>query len=201
MNPPAHARDEDRISWIHHALMNPLTVIIGYAEMLSQSKGISEDARGQAVHILEQARECARIIERYGRGPQPAKPEGETRKTAVARRRILAVDDEAAILKLVSEVLGSEHHVLGCADADEALQQLLVDEFDVVFLDLNLGQFVSGRELYRTLLLQQPEVASRVVFMTGGAVTDDEQDFLDNCGRPFLAKPFDFAVLRELARG
>ena len=195
------ARESETIGRLHHSLMNPLTVVVGYAQLLAARRDLDEDVRNQATRILEEARECVRIIERYrhaGGGEGKAEASLASGSAGPARRRVLVVDDEPVILKLSSEVLGSEHDVVGAADADEAVRRLLTEDFDVVLLDLNLGGRIGGRRLYETLLVQQPEVAERVVFVTGGVISEEEQDFINGSGRECIQKPFHIRVLRDI---
>jgi CheY-like chemotaxis protein len=184
--------------------MNPLTVVVGYAQLLATRHDLDEEARGQVSRILQEARECVRIIERARQAAPvvtPRVPEGAAPDPSpagqVLRRRVLVVDDEPVILKLTNEILGGQHDVIGAPTADDALRRLLIEDVDVVLLDLNLGGPIGGRQLFQTLQLQQPEVAERVVFMSGGAVGQEEQAFLANCGRECLQKPFNIKMLRE----
>ena len=50
--------------------------------------------------------------------------------------RILVVDDEPAIRRLLRLTLGNEHQVDEAADGQEALHQLLRERHDVVLLDV-----------------------------------------------------------------
>jgi CheY-like chemotaxis protein len=43
-----------------------------------------------------------------------------------------------------------------------------------------------------------PEYVGRIVFMTGGAFTDDARNFLATTGTPHLEKPFTEATLRQV---
>jgi CheY-like chemotaxis protein len=202
---PQKPRDIEYASQLHHALMNPLTVVVGYAQLLSTRDDLPADARTQVDRIFTEARECVRIIETARQAARQeaaaAAGEGAGARTAPAiRKKVLIVDDEAVILRLTSEILGTEFEVTGISDADEALKRLLIDDVDVILLDLNLGGRIGGRELYETLRVQQPEVADRVVFVTGGVVSEREQEFLRGCGREVLQKPFHIKMLREMVR-
>lgn len=195
-------REGEVSSRLHHALMNPLTVVVGYAQLLAARRDLDDDVRQQVSRILEEARECVRLIERARQSSHKtvveASPADDRPASPAGRKRLLVVDDEPVILKLAAEVLGGDHDVVGAADAEDAQRRLLTDDFDLVLLDLNLGGRVGGRALYETLLVQQPEVAERVIFVTGGVLNDDEQEFLSRCGRECIQKPFHIRVLREV---
>jgi len=58
---------------------------------------------------------------------------------------------------------------------------------------------VSGQQIFQRWSADRPDLAERVVFLTGDIVSADLQDFLTSTGRPFLPKPFEFdAVVRAL---
>jgi hypothetical protein len=45
--------------------------------------------------------------------------------------------------------------------------------------------------LYRELEEKRPELARRVIFMSGGAYTPQSREFVDSHHRPVVKKPFD----------
>ncbi|MBM4396195.1 MAG: response regulator [Deltaproteobacteria bacterium] len=205
MDPTRPGTGGEAFAHLHHDLMNPLTVVVGYAQMLADRPDLDEEARSQARRILEEARECVRIVERARAAVHAARraeaaPAAVAVATGGAKKRVMIVDDEQVILRLTAEILHAEFDVTTCDNANEALRKLLIDEYDLVLLDLNLGGRIGGRELYDTLLVQQPEVADRVVFVTGGIVSDDEQDFITSSGRECIQKPFHINALREAVR-
>lgn len=63
--------------------------------------------------------------------------------------------------------------------------------YDLFLVDLKMPG-MSGRELYKTVKKKYPDVAKKVVFITGDVMTADTQNFLASTGRPYLIKPFDF---------
>jgi len=197
---PLESDGRDReLSKLYHALMNPLTVVLGYAQLLSARKDLDEDVRTQVLRILEEARECSRIIERArAASPRPRTSGEPSTGEAEPRRRVLVVDDEPVIQKLTSEALSGENEVVGVATAVEAAQRLLGEDFDVVLLDLGLGGELGGRGLYEALVAQQPEVAERVVFVTGGVVDSETQLFVTRSGREYIQKPFTLRTLRDV---
>lgn len=189
------ARFGDEIAQLRHSLMNPLTVVMGYAELLSARKDLPDEVRMQVSRILEEAAECVRIIDRSRQISSEVREEGPD--AGPSKRRVLMVDDEPVIRKLAAEILGGECDVVGVADADGAIRALLTDDFDLVLLDLDLGGEVGGKSLYETLVVQQPDVANRVVFVTGGAVSAEDMEFLANSGREWIAKPFHINQLKD----
>jgi DNA-binding NarL/FixJ family response regulator len=81
---------------------------------------------------------------------------------------------------------------------DEGLKQLERRLFDLVLCDVMMPDGGAER-LYTTLLGRAPALARRVVFFTGGAVTDGARAFLQNQPQPILYKPLDVEKLTKIA--
>jgi len=114
------------------------------------------------------------------------------------RGRILVVDDEPLVAKVVSRSLDTQHEVIGLDRSAEALALVLGGErFDVILCDLMMPE-MSGIDFYEELCTHVPEQASVVVFMTGGAFTPRARRFLDEIPNRWLEKPFDPVALSSL---
>ena len=57
---------------------------------------------------------------------------------------------------------------------------------------------VTGAEVYERLRTHAPAVLERIVFMTGGAFTDEAREFIANVPNPCLEKPFEMDEIRAL---
>jgi hypothetical protein len=55
-------------------------------------------------------------------------------------------------------------------------------------------------ELYAAIAREAPELAERIVFITGGAFTATAQEFLSRVPNPRLEKPFDVDLVGEITR-
>jgi PAS domain S-box-containing protein len=118
---------------------------------------------------------------------------------AAAHGRVLVVDDEPAVGLAVRRVLKG-HDVTVVTSAQEALMRITSGaEFDVILSDLMMPG-MSGMDLYGVLVRQNPKMAARVVFVTGGAFTPEANAFLDRIANERMEKPFHFRQLRELVR-
>jgi PAS domain S-box-containing protein len=117
----------------------------------------------------------------------------------VSHGRVLVVDDEPAVGLAVRRVL-KDHDVTVVTTAQEALTRIAAGaEFDVILSDLMMPG-MSGMDLYGVLVRQNPKMAARVVFVTGGAFTPEANAFLDRIANERMEKPFHFKQLRELVR-
>ena len=131
--------------------------------------------------------------------PPPA-AERETREPPAPRQpgahRYLVVDDEPAIRTAIGTYLRSMgHDVHTAADGREALDCVAANRYDGVVLDLRMPE-VPGDDVYRELVERDPELARRVVFLTGDIQSDSARQFLADTGRPVVTKPF---LLDDLA--
>lgn len=129
---------------------------------------------------------------------------GETREQVRERRsvprftrRVLIVDDEAAVGRSLQMLLAPETDVVAVLSADDALAQLASgDPFDAILCDLMMPHN-SGMQLYEQITVSRPEYLSRIIFMTGGAFTPQARAFLAKLDRPHLEKPFSEQELRD----
>jgi len=117
---------------------------------------------------------------------------------AIHRRRVLAVDDEALLLKAFQRMLVSHHDIETKLGAREALRHFSQDRrFDVVLCDLQMPD-MSGVELYTAVKQQWPELAERFIFITGGAFSSEARRFLEDPNIACINKPFQLRELLEL---
>jgi len=111
------------------------------------------------------------------------------------RLRILVVDDEPSVCAHTCAMLRDEHEVVEAGSALEALDRLSANPaYDVVLSDLQMPG-MSGLELYRCVRALWPELASSMIFLTGGPVDADAREVLSGANLPILDKPLDSARL------
>jgi CheY-like chemotaxis protein len=118
----------------------------------------------------------------------------------VERGRVLVVDDDARVGDVIALTLHDEHDVTAVRSGREALDRLAAGErYDVVLCDL-LMPVMTGMDVYAELLRVAPEVASSVVFITGGVSSPRARAFIASVANPCVQKPIDAKELRELVR-
>jgi CheY-like chemotaxis protein len=127
-----------------------------------------------------------------------------SRRHPLSRRRgyVLVVDDEPLIGASARRLLAREHDVVVVQSGEAALSALdTARTFDVVLCDLMMPG-MTGIELHGAVASKHPELAERMVFITGGAFTQAAEDFLERVATRRMDKPFDpralVAVVREL---
>ena len=123
----------------------------------------------------------------------------EERTGPVRRGRILVIDDELPLARAFKRVLEEDAHDVSVeTDPKQALLRVDAGEtFDVVFCDLMM-RGMSGMELFEAIRVRAPDVARRMVFVTGGAFTGSAQDFLQTTQNTVLEKPIKPNELRRM---
>ena len=114
------------------------------------------------------------------------------------RGRVLVVDDEPLAASAARRCLSGEHDVVVTGSALDAIERISAGErFDAIICDLMMPQ-VTGMDLYSELGRIAPELAERMIFLTGGAFTQHAREFLERVNTPRLEKPFNPETLRSL---
>jgi CheY-like chemotaxis protein len=121
-------------------------------------------------------------------------------KSTNLRGRVLVVDDEAMLLRVLRLILSDDHDVVTTASATEALALCTGGQkFDLILCDLMMPE-MSGMDLHRELARINPDQAARIIFLTGGAFTPAAQSFLSDGTKEYIEKPFDSANLRAIVQ-
>jgi len=118
-----------------------------------------------------------------------------------APRSALLVDDEDQVAEALAVVLHREGlQVRRAASGEEALAILAHESFDAIFLDVRLPD-ISGQDVYARLAVERPELARRVIFVTGGLWRIDNRGLREKLPpQPMLGKPCTAAQIREVLR-
>jgi len=119
-----------------------------------------------------------------------------------APQTALLVDDDDAVAESLASMLGREGLVVRRAATGSDALALLAEEqgFDAIFLDVRLPD-ISGQDVYARLAEQWPNLAERVVFVTGGLWRTDSRDLREKLpAQPTLSKPCTAAQIREVLR-
>jgi DNA-binding response OmpR family regulator len=112
--------------------------------------------------------------------------------------RLLFVDDDTALNQLLDKILTEQgYQVDVVTDGQEALQQMLLEHYDVMILDNYLPR-MNGIDVLRTVKKQKPQ--SNIIMIT--AVNENElaKESMRLGASAVLAKPFDFDQLLNCVR-
>ncbi len=130
----------------------------------------------------------------------PPTPQVVEAETLAGSPRVLVVDDEPSVAQLITDVLRR----LGCrvrlhTDSNRALQVALREPFELIICDLRMPG-LDGRAFHRILNERNPELARRLLFITGDTLAADTRAFLDQVQLPHIPKPFLVEELRAAVK-
>ncbi|MEO0324692.1 MAG: response regulator, partial [Myxococcota bacterium] len=131
---------------------------------------------------------AARPRDRHSSAPPPP------RENLPTRARLLVIDDERLVGRALQRALAA-HEVVAVQDPDEGLRRFLSEPFDLCICDLMMPG-LSGMELHARVTHRAPELAERMVFMTGGAFTPRSRAFLEELPNRTIEKPFGIEMVR-----
>lgn len=130
--------------------------------------------------------------------PSPIARAPSAEEARLPSLRFLVIDDDPALLRVLSATLREEHEVVVADGCDSALAILATDQrFDSILCDLMMP-LGGGMSLYRQLENIAPTLQPRVIFMTGGAFTPESRRFLDSIPNPTIGKPFTLEALHSI---
>ncbi len=114
------------------------------------------------------------------------------------RARILVIDDEEIVGRSLQRILSKMHDVEIATEGAAALAMIARGRYDMILCDIMMPN-MSGVDIFENVSRANPEQASRMVFMTGGAFTVRTQQFLSTTTNPHVLKPFSAETIRSIA--
>jgi two-component system NtrC family sensor kinase len=109
--------------------------------------------------------------------------------------RVLVVDDEPEIAELIGEMLsGAGYEVMTAESGAVALAMLAEARFDAIVSDLHMPE-LDGAGLWREVKRLHPQLARRMLFVTGDTLSPIARQFLQEARCDSLNKPFAKAEL------
>lgn len=118
------------------------------------------------------------------------------RSDELSGTRILVVEDDADILRMVANVLEGAGAIVTRAGSGRAsLETLRHATFDALVVDWNLGD-MSGATLLPELVAAYPELATKILVVTGELMSAVQEHDAAVAGYTVLNKPFRPAELR-----
>jgi two-component system response regulator GlrR len=118
---------------------------------------------------------------------------------AAEQTHVLLVDDEPAICRALSLMLGRSGFRVSTALSGESASAIVRNErVDVLVVDLRIPD-MRGDALFELSAAIQPHLRHRTLFTTGD-ITERAQELIDATGCPLLRKPFDTKDLIDWAK-
>lgn len=110
--------------------------------------------------------------------------------------RILVIDDDEAMRKMIRQRLKSDYKIIDTADATEALALALEHKPDCILLDLGPPRF-SGLELCQTFCSLSHTRHIPIFVITGRSAAEHRDSCLNLGASQFFQKPIDFVRLKS----
>jgi two-component system NtrC family sensor kinase len=108
---------------------------------------------------------------------------------------ILVVDDEEPVVRLMARLLGDlGHHSTVATSGEAALEILSREVYDIILCDVKMPS-LSGFAFVAAIRERDPDLADRVIFVTGDTLSPNTRTALEASGNLFLAKPFSIEQL------
>ena len=104
---------------------------------------------------------------------------------------VLLIEDEPAVMAYVRATLERSGYTVVCTESGaEGLRLLESEKFLGVVSDMRTPGGVDGADVHAWLSQHRPDLAVRIVFITGDIANDDTVATLRKTGAPCVEKPF-----------
>jgi CheY-like chemotaxis protein len=104
---------------------------------------------------------------------------------------ILLIEDEPAVMAYVRAALERSGYSVVCTESGvDALRLLERGEFQGVVSDMRTPGGVDGGDVYAWIAEHRPQLAPRLVFITGDIANEETVATLQKTGAPCVEKPF-----------
>ena len=113
-------------------------------------------------------------------------------------KRVLLIDDDEGILRVLGKVLSGLRFELDVASSGrQAVQMLGRNDYDLILSDIRMPE-LDGKQLFEFLDQNMSEYKERVIFLTGDTGNPATMDFLTASNCPYLSKPIEIPTLLKL---
>lgn len=168
-----------------------LGLTVAYAIAQEHGGRITMTSAGRGASFFLELPVSGATVKLSDPAPQPAAP------TVPRGTRALVIEDEQALGDAVAAALSDEGFKPDRAqDGEEALAKLRERHYDVIICDLKMPK-VDGMAFFREVSAKMPQIARRLIFVTGDVAGTDAERFLEESGCRWIPKPF---RLRDLVR-
>jgi CheY-like chemotaxis protein len=104
---------------------------------------------------------------------------------------VLLIEDEPAVMAYVRAALERNGYTVVCSESGvEGLRQLESGDFLGVVSDMRTPGGVEGADVHAWVSQNRPELAARIVFITGDIANEETAATLRKTGAPCVEKPF-----------
>jgi CheY-like chemotaxis protein len=117
------------------------------------------------------------------------------KKTKTGLPKILLIEDNEISIKLTQQFLSKTFKLVCIKDPGEALNMVKKTNYDLILMDINLGNEVDGLQLTSEIRKIHGCEKIPIVAVTGYALRGDKERILNGGCTDYIKKPFDKATI------
>jgi DNA-binding response OmpR family regulator len=111
--------------------------------------------------------------------------------TAPALAPILVIEDEPSVVAFLRAALERKgYKVENAASGMDGLVLLGSGRYGGVISDIRMPGAVNGAEVHAWIQINRPELAARIILISGDTANSETQSLLERSGTPCIEKPF-----------
>lgn len=116
--------------------------------------------------------------------------------TKMKQLPVLVIEDEHSVMLFLRSALErSGYNVVSAPNGAEGLRLLERGAYVGVVSDMRTPGGVTGADVHAWITANRPELANRILFITGDTVNPETASILQRTGVPYIEKPFRVADL------
>jgi CheY-like chemotaxis protein len=111
--------------------------------------------------------------------------------TAQALAPILVIEDEPSVIAFLRAALERKgYKVENAASGSAGLDLLKTGKYGGVISDIRMPGTINGAEVHAWIQMNLPELATRIILISGDTANSETQSLLERSGTPCIEKPF-----------
>jgi PAS domain S-box-containing protein len=176
-----------------------LTLVKKYTEMMG-GKITVESKLGHGSRFILEFPLADPIPRIRNKTMKPDKVNTELSAPALPPIKLLYIDDDKIAHKFIERFLAEICRVESCLSAQEALNLINKNQYDIILSDINLGSGMSGSDLLPRIKELEDYKNVPVIAITGYAMIGDKEKFLKQGFDYYIPKPIGKSELNSVIR-
>ncbi|HXE90300.1 MAG TPA: response regulator [Terriglobales bacterium] len=116
----------------------------------------------------------------------------------VPQEPVLVIEDEPSVMMLIRTTLERNgYRVVPASSGVDGLRMLAGGVYRGIITDIRMPGGVSGADVHAWIAANRPDLAARIIFITGDVVSEETASMLERTGAPCVEKPFRVHQLLE----